>query len=369
MRLFIDNQELNAAIATVIKAMSTRTTMQVLEGIFLEATFKDGVRMKCSDLSLQIETFVPATVEEEGVLVVPGRLFSEMVRKIPGENLTISGEGNTLTIESGRINTTIQGMPASEFPEMPFLTEEFRFNLTQRALKDMVRQCIFASAQDETKPILTGVLMELEGDTIMMVALDGYRLALRREHSSIALPGQNVVVPAKSLSEISRILLDCDDEMNMVFSKTHVLLDMGHTRIITRLLDGEFIRYKQILPTEHDTRVRLNRAELLSSIERASLMAREAKSNLVKFSFKKEELVISANSEVGRIHEELPIHLTGNEIDIAFNARYVSDVLKALDDEELYLDMTNNISPCVVRPVQGDKFYYLVLPVRLFAGA
>jgi DNA polymerase-3 subunit beta len=368
MRFYLNNQDLNAGISTVIKALPPRSGNAAREGIFIEAS-KEGIRLKCSDLSLQIETVVPAGVEEEGSVVLPGRIFSELVRKLQGESTEILCENETAVIKNGRAQTTMQGTPSEEFSSMSVLDPELKFSLRQKVLKDMIKQSIFATAQDETKPILTGVLVEISDENMTMVALDGYRLALRKESLSAAPRGESsVVVPAKSLAEISRILLDTDDPVEMMITKTHLVLDIGCTRITTRLLEGEYIKYKQILPTDHKTRVRLNRQELADSIDRASLMAREGNSNLVKLSFSMDTLTITANNELGKINEEVGIDLSGSELDIAFNAKYFIDVLKTLDDEEIYLDMNSNISPCVVRPVQGDKFYYLILPVRLFVS-
>lgn len=365
MRLFIQLQELNAALSVVTKAMSAKTPMPVLEGIHLEAT-REGLCLTCTDLALQIETKIPAAVEREGSVVVPGRLFSDMMRRMPEESVLLSCESNTVNIACGKLKTTIQGIDAKEFPEMPQVKDGMAVELTQRSVRDIVRQTIFATAQDETKPILTGVLMEFEAEALIAVALDGYRLALRREPCNTAGENEPVIIPARSMLEISRILQDADDTIAITFAKTHVLFDMDHTRIVTRLIEGEFTRYRQILPTEHKSRVRINRQQLLDSIERASLVAREDKSNLVKMHFKADGLHISANSEAGMLDEEVNIDLLGEEIKIAFNARYFTDVLKALDDEEIYLDMNNNINPCVVKPIQGDRFYYLILPMRLF---
>ena len=369
MRFYIDTTELNAGISTVIKAMSSRSnSMTILEGIYI-AAYEGSILLKCSDLSLQIETILPATVEEEGAIVLPGRIFSEMAKKLPGDSVYISNEENTVTIKSGRAQTTLQASSAMDYPDMPEVGAQFSVKIKQRTLKDMIKQSIFATAQDDTKPILTGVLMELNANELTMVALDGYRLAMRRERLDGEYGERSVVVPGKSLSEIRRILNDGDEDMvTLTFSKTHVSLDMGYTTVISRLLDGEFIRYKQILPEDHATRASINRQELLDAIERASLMAREGKNNLIKFSFKDEIVVLTANNDLGRIQEEIPITNTGNELDIAFNSKYFSDVLKCLEDDELFLDMNNNISPCVVRPMQGDEFFYLILPVRLFSG-
>ncbi|MEG1547378.1 MAG: DNA polymerase III subunit beta [Clostridia bacterium] len=367
MRFVVDTQQLNAAISTVTKALSTKTTIGILEGIYIQAA-DNSILLKCTDLSLQIETIVPATVEEDGAIVLPGRLFSEMARRFPNELTNIHTENNTAFLESGRAKATIQCENASEYHTMPEVKHDFEVKIKKNLLKNMIKQCIFATAQDDTKPILTGVLLEIDGNKLSMVALDGYRLAIRKEDISGISGDKKVVVPAKSFLEISRILEDTQEEISVVFSATHVLIDMGYTRIKTRLMEGEFIKYKQILPDSHTTRVRLKRNELLESIERVSLMAREGKSNIIKFSFEGEMLTLSANSELGKSNEELETDLMGNDLDIAFNSKYFSDVLKTLEDEDIYLDMNNNISPCVIRGVKGDNFYYLILPVRLFTG-
>ncbi|MDR0841763.1 MAG: DNA polymerase III subunit beta [Christensenellaceae bacterium] len=367
MHFTIDTQDLTAGVSTVIKAMGTRTTLNILESIYVQASGSD-LLLRCTDLSLQIETILPAEVQEEGACVLPGRLFSEMVRRLPGEQTVVSSDKNTVTIVSGHAKTNVQSENAEDFHSMPDVKQEYTVSLPKSALKSMIRQCIFASAQDDSKPILTGVLLEISADGLCMVALDGYRLALRREKLLTGAQEKTAVVPARSLLEISRMLEDSDDNVNVIFSATHVMLDMGHTKVTTRLLDGEFIRYKQILPGEHVTRVRVNRQELLDSIERVSLMAREGKKNHIKFTFEGDSLTLSANSEIGSSYEALTVDSMGSDIDIAFNAKFFSDVLKALDDTELYLDMNNNISPCVVKPIQGEAFYYLVLPVRVFSG-
>ena len=368
MKFTIPTQELNSGISTVVKAMGSRTTISILEGIYTEAS-GDSLLLRCTDLSLQIETTIPATIEEEGACVLPGRLFSELVRRLPGEETEIYTQNDTVYINSGRARTNVQSENATDFHSMPNVKEEYSVSLSQGTLKSMIRQCIFASAQDDSKPILTGVLLEMRADSLCMVALDGYRLALRREQLLSGMAEKDAVIPARSLLEISRMLEDRDDAVKIIFSNTHVMMDMGYTKVTTRLLDGEFIRYKQILPDGQTTRVQVNRQELLDSIDRVSLMAREGKKNHIRFSFIDNVLTLSANSEIGSSQEEISVNIIGNELDIAFNAKYFSDVLKILDDNELYLDMNNNISPCVVRPINGEMFYYLVLPVRLFTGA
>ena len=368
MRFFVDTNELNAGISTVVKALPARTTVSILEGIYMKAA-GNTLLLRCSDLSIQIETVVAATVEEEGTIVLPGKLFAEMVRKLTGEMTSFDVKKNTASIESGRFKTTLQGESGAEFHTMSSVSRDLTVTVKPDALKRMVRGCIFAAAQDDSKPILTGALMEVDGNGVTLVALDGYRLALRRE-SAIEAKGEasNMIIPARSLLEIARVLPDEGGDVSIVFSRTHIMTDVGDTNITARLMEGEFIKYKQILPDSHATRVRVNRKDLLEGIDRVALMARASKSNLIKLTIADSLVNITANSEIGRSVEDVEASIMGSDIEIAFNARYFTDVLRVLDEEEIYLDMTNNISPCVVRPVQGESFYYLILPVRIFSG-
>lgn len=367
MKFTVETSDLTAAVSTVVKAMGSKTTVSILEGIYIEAIGTE-VLFKCTDLTLQIETIIAGVVEEDGACVLPGRLFSEIVRRLPENETVFTSSKNSVIIESGRSRTTMQSDNPKDFMSMPDVRNDFSVVINKSGFKDMIKQCIFATAQDDSKPILTGVLLEIEGGDLSMVALDGFRLALRRSRIKSHGETRNVIVPARCLMEIGRILDDGDGNVDIVFSKTHIMIDMGHTRINTRLMDGEFIQYKKILPTDHETRVCVNREELLESIDRVSLMARENKKNHIKFFFSGNQLTITANSEIGSSKEEIFVNGIGNDLEIAFNAKYFSDVLKVLDDDSVYLDLNNSVSPCVVAPVINNLFYYLILPVRLFNG-
>lgn len=368
MKFSIETSDLVAGISTVTKAMAVKSTLSILEGIYMMAT-NDTLLLRCTDLSIQIETTLPAAVSEEGSFVLPGRLFSEMVRKLPDETTFFDVSKDTATIESGRFKTTLQGNQGSDFQTMADVSRDAVITIKPDALKRMIRGCIFAAAQDDSKPILMGALMETDGKSATIVALDGFRLALRSEQiESIKGDACRMVIPARSLIEISRILPDEGEPISLVFSKTHIKADVGSTSLTARLMEGEFIKYSQILPDSHTSRVRVSRRELQDGIDRVALMARENKSNLIKFSISQTAIVISANSEIGRSTEEIEAGNMGEDMEIAFNARYFTDVLKVIDDEEIFLDLNNNISPCVVKPIQGEAFYYLILPVRLFTG-
>lgn len=365
MHLKVDIKTLQAGIATVIKSLSSRPLLPILEGIYLSAS-NENLLLRCSDLTLQIESVLPAEIEEEGEIVLPGRLFSEMTRRLNSDTVDIRLEGKTILLRAGRSNMSLQCMEAKEFPDMTSGKDSIEINFPQYVFKDMIKQSTFATAQDDSKPILTGVLCEIDGIHFNMVALDGFRLALRRTSLKESYEKMEAVVPAKSLNEIGRTLQDTEDNIKISFSKTHISLDMGYTKIVSRLLDGDYIKYQNILPNEHNTRIRVKREDLLESIERAILLARESNNNLVRFTIENDKMNIFANSAMGRMEEEVDVSLHGEPVQIAFNARYFSDAIKTLNDEDIYLDMNNNVSPCVMKPIQGDSFYYLILPVRIF---
>lgn len=367
MKFTVNTQELNTALSMVTKALSTKTTMSILEGVYIAAE-KGELLFRCTDLSLQIEATIGAAIDTEGACVLPGRLFTDIARKLPGEETAFSLENYTMRLESGRAVTTMQVEAAKDYVSMPEIHKTFSIFISPKILKEMIRQTTFSTAQDDSKPILRGVLFEIYGNTISLVALDGYRLAMRTEQLRANNVDKNVVVPVRGLLEISRMLDDSDDPIEIVFSQTHMMLDMGHTRIMTRLMDGEFIRYKQILPSVHTVRATVNRQELLDSIERVGLMARESKKKHIRFSLSGDTIVITANSEIGSSREPIYANITGDDLDIAFNSKYFVDVLKVLDNEYVVLEMNSNISPCAIIPEIGANFYYLILPVRMFSG-
>lgn len=364
MRFLMDSKEMTAGVLSVIKALPVRTTMPSLEGIFIDAR-KDGLHLKCSDLMLQKECILPATVEEEGQAIVPGKLFCEIVRKLPDAPAEFRVSGKQVDIFCGRVNTSIQGLDFEEFPEMRFEGEVFTVSLSREACRDMILQTVFATAQDDSKPILTGVLLEL-GQCITAVATDAYQFAMRRVPLSEPVKERSMVVPGKSLLEIARMMDETDQEVQLTFTRTHVKVDLGHTCLTARLLDGDYIKYQQILPKEYVSRVLVNRDELICSIDRAQLMAREGNNNIV-MQFHDGKLTITANSFVGKIDEEMDVQIIGEDMEIAFNPKYCLNVLKNIPDETVYLDLLTSISPCVVRPVQGDSYYYLIVPVRIYS--
>lgn len=365
MHFSCDTNELNAALSVVSRALAVRSPKPILEGILLEAC-DEGLRLTCTDMALGIETVVPAMFAEEGRIVLPGKLLCEIVRKLPGGSCDISIDDRLqATIRCASIRTKISGFDPVEYPELPEVAGE-SFSMSQNTLRDMIGRTLFAIALDESRPILTGCLMEIGKTEMRVVALDGFRLALRRENIDGPKNDVSAVVGGKVLGDIAKILADTDEPVALCFSKSHVKMDMGRTHVVARLLEGEFIRYRQILPEEWQTRVTVSRSELGSAIDRASLIAREGKTNLVCFKIDGETLEVTSNSEIGDMEERLPVTTAGKDLSIAFNVRYITDVLKALSDDEIVMRFNSNVSPCVICPTEGENYLYLVLPVRVF---
>lgn len=366
MRFHIDSKELTGGVLSVIKALPVRTTMPILEGIYIEAS-REGLKLKCSDLMLQKECLLPAAILEEGFAVVPGKLFSEIVRKLPEATAEVSLNARSLEIDCGRAHSSIQCVETSEeFPEMRFDGETFAVRMDHADCRDMITQTVFATAQDDSKPILTGVLLEI-GENITIVATDAYQFAMRSAPLKQAAASRSVVVPGKSMAEIARMMDETEEDVELTFTKTHISVNIRHSRLVARLLDGDYIKYQQLLPKEHNTRVLVDRCELMESIDRAQLMAREGNNNIVMH-FHGSKLSITANSFVGKINEEMDVQINGDDIDIAFNPRFCMNILKCIPDEKIYLDFTTSISPCVIRPSQGEGFYYLIVPVRIYSN-
>ncbi len=368
MRFTCEVSDLVGALGIVTRAIAARSTTPILEGVHV-STQDDGLTLTCTDLALGIETHIDAEVTEPGAAVLPGKLLSEIVRKLPDGRLSVKlSETNVASLSCAGSRTTLSGMSGEEYPSLPDIGEAKTIALPQSALREMINRTTFATATDETRPILMGCLVEADGTELTVVALDGFRMALRKESFGSALPKLSAVVPGKVLNEISKILGDTDEPVTLQWGASYLKCDMGRTRVVARLLDGEFIRYRQILPTEWATRVVVSRSDLETAMERASLMAREGKNNLVKLHIEGETMLLTSNAELGDVREELSIHFEGKEIDIAFNVRYLLDTMRAIEDENIVLKFNTNVSPCVVAPTFGDKFVYLALPVRVFTA-
>ena len=364
MIIICNKQKLQDGISICQKAITGKSTMPILEGIYINAT-KEGITLIGSDIDVCIETKVDADVLEEGKVVIDSKIFGEIIRKLPNSDVRIEIiQDDTVQITCEKSVFNVVFMNADEFPSIPKLDIAKELKVSQSILKNMIKSTSFAIAQDETRPILQGILFEVKEKKLNLVALDGYRMAIKTEYLDNDFDIE-VVIPGKTLNEVSKILEDIESIVNITFTNNHILFDLGETKIISRLLEGKYVNYLSLLPQEHKLLINVNRQELQNGIERASLMAKEGNSNLVKLEMNEESIIITSNSQLGEVREEVTANMQGDPIQIAFNSRYIIDVLKNMEDDNVQIEMTSSVSPCVIKGKEAESYKYLVLPVRL----
>lgn len=367
MKLICEKNDLQRSVNIVTKAVAAKSPVYLLEGIFIKAD-ENMLTMYGSDGTLSIKCTMEATVMEPGEIVLPARLFAEILTKFDDCEISMNIEENNAIMQCGHSTTTLCFMDAASYPAFPACDKENGITMYSNQIVSMIDQTAFAASISEDKPILTGILLEQSSGVLNMVALDGYRLAIRQEGIQSGLGAPEVVVPSRSMREIARILPEDEQTVKLYGADNLVTMVCGDTEIATRVLQGDYVRYKNILPAEHTTRVMVDKQNFLNSLERASILARQSKTNLVNIKIEEGLMTITSDSEVGKAKEEIGITLTGKNLDISFNSRYLLDVLKVVEDEEIVLDMNTNISPCMIRPLQGNGFLYLVLPVKTSNG-
>lgn len=365
MKLVCDGLDLSDALLKVSKGTSSKSTTPILEGIKLTAE-EDHLTLSATDLEISIEKTIRADVKIEGETVVPGKLFSEYVKKLSNEQIELSlDENGILTIKYTDSIGKIQCFNANEFPHIKQLEYADSFIMTQRDLKALINKSIFSVAVEDSRPILKGCKLEVENNEIHAVALDGYRIAVVKKPVGRTTANFSIIVPARSLNEISKLLEDSENNVQVFIQKNHLMINLNNTKITTRLLDGDFVNYKQIIPTNFNTTVILNKAQLEDALERASLLSRVDKNNLVRFDITEKVMVLSSKSEIGDIKENITIALKGNDLSIAFNARYFTEALRVTTDEFLKLSFKSAIAPCIITSNDTEEFLYLIAPVRI----
>ncbi|KKI89494.1 DNA polymerase III subunit beta [Bacillus sp. SA1-12] len=378
MKFIIQRDHLVQSVQDVMKAVSSRTTIPILTGIKIVAN-TEGVTLTGSDSDISIESFIPAEengkeiveITQSGSIVLQARFFSEIVKKLPMDIVEIEvGNHHSTVIRSGKAEFSLNGLDAEEYPHLPQVEEENIFKIPTDLLKAMIRQTVFAVSTSETRPILTGVNWKLENGELICIATDSHRLALRK--ALIASENQssyNVVIPGKSLSELSKILDDTSDLIEIVITENQVLFKAKNLLFFSRLLDGNYPDTSRLIPSESKTNMTINSKEFLQSIDRASLLAKEARNNVVKLSTLTDGMIeISSNSpEIGKVSEEIQTsEIQGEELKISFSAKYVMDALKALEGTEINVNFTGAMRPFVIKTTDDDSMLQLILPVRTY---
>jgi len=366
MKFACPQQTLSKALNVVSKAITNRTTIPILKGILLEAD--DGqLTLTASDLELSIETKIDVQVIEAGSLVVSAKLFSDIIRKLPSGMVEMEEkENSSAVIRCMTSEFTIVGMSAEEFPNTGEVEQTNSIRIEKEMFREMVRKTSFAASLDESKGIILGVLIDIGTEMVQMVALDGYRLAITREHVR-SDDSRKIIIAARILNEVNKVIADSGEEpdMDIVLDQKKAMFLTGDTKIVVRMLEGQFIDFKNVIPKEYKTRVRVSRSEFSESIERASLLARDGKNNLIRISVDDTFMTVTSRSEEGNVKEEIAISREGDPLEIGFNSKYLLDVMKVVSDDEIYMEFNSSVSPCMIKPIEGDGFEYLVLPVRI----
>ncbi|MBQ4423049.1 MAG: DNA polymerase III subunit beta [Clostridia bacterium] len=364
MKFTMQTEDLCAGVLSVIKALPARSTMSVLEGVLIEAT-NEGVHLVCSDLMFQKECTLPATVEEEGRCVLKGKFLADVLRKLPNEPLYAEQEGMILKIRSGRVRQRLQCIEFDEYPMMHAKGDAVDLSLRADQLRNMIDRTVFAVSQDDSRPVLTGTLIEANDTDLTFVATDSFQFALTNLKMDRPVAEKRTIVQGRVLSEISKMTEETEKDVTLSLTQTHLTVEVNDTKLTARLLDGNYIDYKRIIPKECKTRVLVNTQDLLTMTDRAQLIAKEG-NNSVVMHFEGDTLTMNAESYVGRAEDTMEVSIVGDPIDIAFNPRYVINILKNITDETVYLEFNSPISPCVVRPVQGGGYLYLIVPMRVY---
>lgn len=369
MKIVCYKDKILKAINSVVKGVASKTTMPILEGILIQTNDKE-IKLTTYDLEIGIEYVMECDVKEQGNTVVNAIMFSEIIRKLPDTEIYISvNDKNLLEIECEGSHYKLATMNPEEFPELPKIEIENSIELEQNALKNMIRKTIFAVSSEESRPIFTGCLFETQENTLNLVAVDGFRLALRRVYLNQKTNDFSAVIPGKTLNEVNKILLDSFEPVKIGIAKNQALFEMDNCKIVTRILDGEFLNYKNVIPKDWETRIKVNKSNLQNCFERISLISSSSVEKEKKYPVKVQvdigKVTISCTNQTGDAKEELYVSTEGKNLEAGFNPKYFLDSLKAIDDEEVSVEFGTSISPCLIKSVESNEYVYMILPIRL----
>ncbi len=366
MKISATRDNLLFGVSAVQKAVSSRNTLPILSCIKIEAK-GSMLYFSATDLEIGIECHVPADVTYEGSAVVPARHFSEIVRKLPDTKIVLSMiDENNLEIQYENSQLNLLTMPVADFPSLPDVTGENEIQIEAQILRQMIRQTVFAAGTDGSRPLFTGILCEAEQDKLTMVGTDTHRLALRQGTAKKG-PQQKTsfLIPAKILNEISRLMLDDEETCYISISKNLACIVFANIKVICRLLEGQFPNYNQVIPTQYKSKLFGKTRNISDAVERISLFTMSNdNSRTIQVKADQEQLTFSSQSDLGKGYETVNVEFDGEPVNIAFNSRYMLDVLKIIDAESVSLEFTGSLSPCIIRPADNSNFLYLLLPVR-----
>ena len=364
MKFSCNRSELSEALNNVTRAVAVKTTHPAMEGVLLVA-MEDVLTLSCYNLEMGIKTYMDVTVHKEGSIVLNAKLFFDMVRRLPSDQITIETNDDTFItkIKGGAAEYHIVGIDPEEFPELPTVDEKIHFTMPQDTLRSMIDQTIFAVAANDFKPVHTGSKFIIKDHILDLVSVDGFRLAIRQEPCSYH-DEMDFIVPGKTLGEVAK-LLEGEEEILIALTQKHIIFRIDRYDVISRLLEGEFIDYKSSIPDSATTEVEVSVRDLISAIDRTSLLINDRLKSPIKLSIGNGEIRISCSTALGKINDTVECETKGDPIDMGFNNRYLSEALRATECDKVRIMINSPLSPVKITPLEGDNFLFLVLPVRM----
>lgn len=364
MKIICSKSELMKSINIVTKAVPSKTTMPILECILIDAS-KGEIKFTTNDMELGIETIVKGDIVEKGIIALEAKLFSEIIRKLPDSDITISTDARCqalITCENSQFN--ISGREGDDYPYIPFVEKDHSISISQFTLKEVIRQTIFSIAQNENNKMMTGELFEITDNMLKVVSLDGHRISIRKIELKESYEHRKVVVPGKTLIEISKILSgETDDIVNIYFTKNHILFEFDDTIAVSRLIEGDYFRIDQMLSSDYETKITINKKELFNCIDRATLLIKESDKKPIIIGIDDKNMELKMNSQIGSMNEHIEIEKEGKDILIGFNPRFLIDALRVIDDETIQIYLVNSKAPCFIKD-ENESYIYLILPVN-----
>ena len=364
MKLVCSKSKLLSGVQIVSKAVPNKTTMSILECILIDATGNE-IKLIANDMELGIETIIEGEIVERGQIALDAKIFLEIMRKLPDNDVTIVTDSSYKTnITCEKAKFTIIGKSGEDFSYLPSIERIDSIVISQFTLKEVVRQTIFSIADNDNNKLMTGELFEINGDTLKVVSLDGHRISIRKIELKDNYPSRKVVVPGKTFNEVSEILSgDADKDVSIFFTGKHIVFEFDNTTVVSRLIEGEYFKIDQMLSSDYETKVTINKKELLECIDRATLLVKEGDKKPIIINITDGMMELKINSTVGSMNEEIDITKQGKDLMIGFNPKFMIDALKVIDDEEIDMYLVNPKAPCFIRDVK-EKYIYLILPVN-----
>ena len=364
MRIRCSQSQLLNGINTVLKAVPSKSSMTILECILFSAD-ENGIKLTANDMELGIETYIEGEVEVAGTIAIEAKIISNLIRSYSGEDFIIdSDDDNVVHIECGRSNIDINGRSTEEFILLPELEKSNPIEISQFSLKELIRQTIFSISDNDTNKIMTGELFEIKGDQFKVVSLDGHRISVRNISLKNSYDDNSVIVPGKTLLELSKIIPgDVDKDVSIYLCENHVIFEYESVKVVSRIIEGNYFKIDQMISNDYETKIDVNKKELLEVINRSTLLVKEGDKKPIVLNVDDSSLTLSINSSIGSMKDDIDIDKSGKDIMIGFNPKFLIDALRVIDDETVTLYMVNPKAPCIIKNDDGS-YLYLILPVN-----